>query len=155
MLLERRGGAPYGFDDLLGRGRGRAARERRCRAVFQLQLDLLGDSVAGKHSSKMQGKVDARGAAARRHPIAIDDDASLDGNRAVWLQKRQTEPVRRRVVADEQSGGAEQAVRRMLEETEMPIKRIAAQCGFGQEERLRRAFARQVGTTPAEYRARF
>jgi transcriptional regulator GlxA family with amidase domain len=37
----------------------------------------------------------------------------------------------------------------------MPIKRIASACGFGQEERLRRAFGRQVGTTPAEYRARF
>ena len=46
-------------------------------------------------------------------------------------------------------------VRRILEETDIPIKRIAAECGFGQEERLRRAFARQVGTTPAEYRARF
>ncbi len=48
-----------------------------------------------------------------------------------------------------------EAVRRILEETDMPIKRIAAECGFGQEERLRRAFARQVGTTPGEYRARF
>lgn len=48
-----------------------------------------------------------------------------------------------------------EAVRRKLEETDAPIKRIAAECGFGQEERLRRAFARQVGTTPAEYRARF
>ena len=48
-----------------------------------------------------------------------------------------------------------EAVRRSLEETDRPIKRIAAECGFGQEERLRRAFARQVGTTPAEYRARF
>ncbi|MGH6673305.1 MAG: helix-turn-helix domain-containing protein [Xanthobacteraceae bacterium] len=37
----------------------------------------------------------------------------------------------------------------------MPLKRIATDCGFGKEERLRRAFARQVGTTPAEYRARF
>jgi transcriptional regulator GlxA family with amidase domain len=48
-----------------------------------------------------------------------------------------------------------EAVRRILEETDMPIKRIASECGFGQEDRLRRAFARQVGTTPAEYRARF
>jgi len=48
-----------------------------------------------------------------------------------------------------------EAVRRNLEETDLPIKRIAALCGFGQEERLRRAFARQVGTTPAEYRQRF
>jgi transcriptional regulator GlxA family with amidase domain len=48
-----------------------------------------------------------------------------------------------------------EAVRRNLEESDMPIKRIAALCGFGQEERLRRAFGRQVGTTPAEYRRRF
>jgi len=48
-----------------------------------------------------------------------------------------------------------EAVRRILEETDIPIKLIAAECGFGQEERMRRAFARQVGTTPAEYRARF
>jgi len=48
-----------------------------------------------------------------------------------------------------------EAVRRILEETGVPIKRIASMCGFGQEERLRRAFARQVGTTPAEYRQRF
>jgi transcriptional regulator GlxA family with amidase domain len=48
-----------------------------------------------------------------------------------------------------------EAVRRILEETDAPIKRVAAMCGFGQEERLRRAFARQVGTTPAEYRRRF
>jgi transcriptional regulator GlxA family with amidase domain len=48
-----------------------------------------------------------------------------------------------------------EAVRRNLEETDMPIKQIAPLCGFRQEERLRRAFARQVGTTPAEYRQRF
>jgi transcriptional regulator GlxA family with amidase domain len=48
-----------------------------------------------------------------------------------------------------------EAVRRRLEESEMPVKRLASLCGFGREERLRRAFARQVGTTPAEYRRRF
>lgn len=48
-----------------------------------------------------------------------------------------------------------EAVRRALEDTDTPIKKIASVCGFGQEERLRRAFARQVGTTPAEYRRRF
>jgi transcriptional regulator GlxA family with amidase domain len=48
-----------------------------------------------------------------------------------------------------------EAVRRALEDTDMPIKQIADTCGFHQEERLRHAFARQVGTTPAEYRRRF
>jgi transcriptional regulator GlxA family with amidase domain len=47
-----------------------------------------------------------------------------------------------------------EAVRRILEESDTPIKRIAAECGFRKEDRMRRAFARQVGTTPAEYRAR-
>ena len=36
-----------------------------------------------------------------------------------------------------------EAVRRILEETDMPIKRVASTCGFGQEDRLRRAFARR------------
>jgi len=35
------------------------------------------------------------------------------------------------------------------------IKQTAAACGFGNEDRLRRAFARQVETTPADYRRRF
>jgi transcriptional regulator GlxA family with amidase domain len=48
-----------------------------------------------------------------------------------------------------------EAVRRALEDTDMPIKQIASVCGFHQEERLRRAFARQIGTTPADYRRRF
>jgi transcriptional regulator GlxA family with amidase domain len=48
-----------------------------------------------------------------------------------------------------------EAVRSALEEAAMPIKQIASACGFHREERLRRAFARQVGTTPAEYRRRF
>jgi len=43
----------------------------------------------------------------------------------------------------------------LLESTEDTVERIATLCGFGQEERLRRAFGRQVGTTPAEYRRRF
>jgi transcriptional regulator GlxA family with amidase domain len=48
-----------------------------------------------------------------------------------------------------------EAVLRSLEETDMPIKQIAAASGFGNEDRLRRAFSRQMGTTPADYRRRF
>lgn len=42
----------------------------------------------------------------------------------------------------------------MLEYSSVSIKSIAAQTGFIDDERMRRAFLRQVGSTPADYRAR-
>src|SRR5258707_13174689 len=47
------------------------------------------------------------------------------------------------------------AARRALEETKAPIASIAARCGFGDEERLRRSFLRCLGVPPKQYRARF
>lgn len=47
------------------------------------------------------------------------------------------------------------AARRLLEfGREMP-KQVAVHCGFADADTLRRAFARHVGVTPAEYRKRF
>jgi transcriptional regulator GlxA family with amidase domain len=46
------------------------------------------------------------------------------------------------------------AARRMLEAGERP-KQAAADCGFGDIDTFRRAFQRQVGVTPAEYRRRY
>jgi len=46
------------------------------------------------------------------------------------------------------------AARRFLELGEAP-KQVAALCGFADADTLRRAFARHVGVTPAEYRKRF
>ncbi|AOY96096.1 AraC family transcriptional regulator [Cupriavidus sp. USMAA2-4] len=48
-----------------------------------------------------------------------------------------------------------EAARRLLEQGGMALKGIAAQAGFGSDEALRRAFVRQVGVTPREYRERF
>jgi transcriptional regulator GlxA family with amidase domain len=45
--------------------------------------------------------------------------------------------------------------RQLLEEAADPVELVSAQCGFGTPETMRRAFARQVGAAPAEYRARF
>ena len=45
--------------------------------------------------------------------------------------------------------------RRLLEAGHDAPKQVAAQCGFGDPDTLRRAFVRQVGVTPAEYRKRF
>jgi transcriptional regulator GlxA family with amidase domain len=48
-----------------------------------------------------------------------------------------------------------EAARRLLGDSELPIKRIADRCGFGTEETLRRSFLRAVAVTPQAYRERF
>jgi len=45
--------------------------------------------------------------------------------------------------------------RQLLEEAGDPVDAVAAKCGFGTPETMRRAFARRVGVAPAQYRARF
>jgi transcriptional regulator GlxA family with amidase domain len=45
--------------------------------------------------------------------------------------------------------------RALLEETGWSLKQLAAKCGFGSVDTLQRAFARHLGLTPAQYRARF
>ncbi|MCW2241671.1 GlxA family transcriptional regulator [Azospirillum canadense] len=47
------------------------------------------------------------------------------------------------------------AARRMLEDTDTPLQRVAARCGFGNTNALRRAFLRRLQVTPGEYRRRF
>jgi len=48
-----------------------------------------------------------------------------------------------------------ETARRLLETTGMSIERVAEAAGFGTPESLRRAFARRIGLSPREYRARF
>ena len=48
-----------------------------------------------------------------------------------------------------------EAARRLLEGGDLAPKQVAVRCGFSDPDTLRRAFARQVGVTPAEYRKRF
>lgn len=48
-----------------------------------------------------------------------------------------------------------EAARRLLEETGQPVAAIAAGCGFGSAETMRRAFLRALQVGPAEYRRRF
>lgn len=47
-----------------------------------------------------------------------------------------------------------EAARQMLEMNQ-PVKRVAARCGFGSEETMRRCFLRHLGATPQAYRERF
>lgn len=44
---------------------------------------------------------------------------------------------------------------RLLEETSLPLKSVAAQTGLGGESTLWGVFNRYLGVTPAEYRTRF
>ncbi|POZ61817.1 GlxA family transcriptional regulator [Chromobacterium alticapitis] len=48
-----------------------------------------------------------------------------------------------------------EAACRALEETDLPLKRIAALCGLGDEQNLRRVFLRRMGVTPGQYRGSF
>jgi transcriptional regulator GlxA family with amidase domain len=47
------------------------------------------------------------------------------------------------------------AARRKLEQTDLDVARIAARCGFGSAETLRRAFIKHLAIPPSEYRERF
>lgn len=48
-----------------------------------------------------------------------------------------------------------EAARRALEQTALPLKRIASEAGYGEEQNLRRVFQRQLGVNPVDYRERF
>jgi transcriptional regulator GlxA family with amidase domain len=48
-----------------------------------------------------------------------------------------------------------EAARRALEDTSQAIAAVAAACGFGTPETMRRAFLRALGVAPAEYRRRY
>lgn len=47
------------------------------------------------------------------------------------------------------------AARRMLEETDLPLKDVTARTGLGDQSTLWRIFMSELGVTPAEYRQRF
>lgn len=48
-----------------------------------------------------------------------------------------------------------EAARRLLESTGRAVDEVAASCGFGTTETMRRTFVRRLGVPPAEYRRRF
>ena len=47
------------------------------------------------------------------------------------------------------------AARRLLEESETPLQRVASRCGFSSPDTMRRAFLRRISCGPSEYRERF
>jgi transcriptional regulator GlxA family with amidase domain len=95
-----------------------------------------------------------------------------------WINKHLHEPLSLSVLAD-QAGMSErsfsrhyaqasgvtpahaierlrvEAARRLLSESDEPVKRISLRCGFGSEETMRRSFLRLLAVTPQDYRTRF
>ena len=51
--------------------------------------------------------------------------------------------------------GRTEVARRLLEDTGYAVQEVADAAGFGSVETLRRAFARQLGVSPHDYRRRF
>jgi transcriptional regulator GlxA family with amidase domain len=47
------------------------------------------------------------------------------------------------------------SARRLLEESDTPLQRVASRCGFSSPDTMRRAFLRRIGTGPSDYRERF
>ncbi len=47
------------------------------------------------------------------------------------------------------------AARRLLQDSQAPLQRIADNCGFGNVDSMRRAFLRTLGVSPLNYRRRF
>jgi transcriptional regulator GlxA family with amidase domain len=48
-----------------------------------------------------------------------------------------------------------EAARRLLEQSELSVSEVAHQCGFGDDERMRRSFIRLLHVSPRDYRRRF
>ena len=48
-----------------------------------------------------------------------------------------------------------ETARRLLEETGLQVAAVARRCGFGDQERMRRAFLRRIKVSPSAYRERF
>jgi len=102
------------------------------------------------------------GGAALRGVVVADPAAD---HRLVQLAKRSavSELHLRRMFAD-QTGTTParfierirvEAAREQLESATTPIETVAASCGFGSPETMRRAFLRILGVGPSDYRARF
>jgi transcriptional regulator GlxA family with amidase domain len=75
----------------------------------------------------------------------------MSGRNFARLFKRETEMT----PGDYVEAARVDAARRMLEDSDMPLKRIASVCGFADPSGLRRAFMRRINVSPVEYRQRF
>ncbi|MBV8653116.1 MAG: GlxA family transcriptional regulator [Alphaproteobacteria bacterium] len=118
----------------------------------QRQFSRRGEAVAAGRSALQEVQ---RWIAA--HPAADHSVASLAGR--MGLSPRHFARLFRSEVGVTPAAWVEAAriaaARQLLEAGRELPKQVAARCGFADADTLRRAFARHVGVTPAEYRKQF
>jgi len=82
---------------------------------------------------------------------ALADHAGMSSRNFARLFKRETDMT----PGDYVEAARVEVARRMIEEGGIPLKRVAALCGFTDQNGLRRAFMRRLEVTPVEYRDQF
>jgi transcriptional regulator GlxA family with amidase domain len=92
--------------------------------------------------------------------ILANPDLAGDGERLAGraaMSRRNLERLFQRICGTTPARFVEAArlavASRLLEQTGLPVKAIAQRCGFGDEERMRRAFRRRFGLSPRAYAA--
>ena len=85
--------------------------------------------------------------------IDVRDIATAAGAARRTLERR-FRRLRGHSVADALRTIRLERAKRLLLDTDLPVKRIALECGFGRSVRLSEVFRRQVGCSPTEYRLR-
>ncbi len=96
-----------GLDDVGGRRLGGSRIERRCRRVFDLQLNCLRDLWAGEFRHHGQREIDAGGDTTAGEQVAIAHHAAIGGRRAECGEQIAGAPVRCCSLAAQQTGGAQ------------------------------------------------
>ena len=129
MYVQRPGGQAQFSAPLRAQAAGAAAR----RPVQEVQRLVLADPV-GDWSVEVLA---ARASMSPRH-FARAFAAEVGRTPARWVE-----------------GVRVEAARLLLETTDRPVEAVAAACGFGSAETLRRAFLRHLRVAPSDYRKRF
>jgi LacI family transcriptional regulator len=87
-------------------------------------------------------------------PIRLDDVCEAVALSRRNLQRR-FRPVRGRTVEQEIRHARIERAKRLLRETSLTIRQVAARCGFNYLSHFGRVFREFTGTTPAAYRRQF
>jgi len=89
-----------------------------------------------------------------RHRSAVDDMGDYWGMSSRNFSRRYTELMGISPAKAVEAVRVD-AARDLLATTDRNVAAIAVQCGFQDDERMRRAFLRRVNTSPSEYRRQF
>jgi transcriptional regulator GlxA family with amidase domain len=140
----------YGAAISLGIARGLVLFMRRPGGQSQFSAQLAAQPAEREPLRELQAWI----------PDHLDQDLSVSALAArAYMSERNFARAFRRETGMTPAAHVEAArverARSELEQTALPIDAIAARCGFGSPETLRRAFHRRLGVAPVDYRKRF